>query len=115
MPLALRGSLHPDVEHAGRLTFYCAAQQGSSSSGSLSSDGFKGSSEYSKSQLEASSAQKETFFARKMQVQQHIILYTAPSDDCEHLKPCIVGEFKQLPRAWCSSILSCGPCLISAK
>ncbi|CAK0786036.1 hypothetical protein CVIRNUC_009249 [Coccomyxa viridis] len=39
----------------------------SSSSGSLPSEGFKGNSEYSRSQLETSAAQKETFFARKMQ------------------------------------------------
>ena len=42
--------------------------QASSSSGSLPSEGFKGNSEYSRSQLETSAAQKETFFARKMQV-----------------------------------------------
>lgn len=33
--------------------------------------GFKGSSEYSRSQLEASAAQKDTYFARKMQVPPH--------------------------------------------
>ena len=42
--------------------------QASSSSGSLPNEGFKGASEYSRSQLETSAAQKETFFARKMQV-----------------------------------------------
>ena len=42
--------------------------QASSSSGSLPSEGFKGNSEYSRSQLETSAAQNETFFARKMQV-----------------------------------------------
>ena len=50
--------------------------QASSSSGSLSNEGFKGNSEYSRSQLETSAAQKETFFARKMQVRlpaaQHV-------------------------------------------
>ena len=43
--------------------------QGSASSGSLEKDGFKSSSEYSRSQLDASAAQKESFFARKMQVE----------------------------------------------
>lgn len=56
--------------------------QSSSSLPSISSDGgFKGSSEYSQSQLEASAAQKESFFNRKMQV-QHLIsfhLYSFPS------------------------------------
>ena len=32
------------------------------------SGGFKGSSEYTRSQLEASAAQKDTYFSRKMQV-----------------------------------------------
>lgn len=53
----------------GGLTLRCV-QQASSSSGSLSSDGFKSNSEYSKSQLEASAAQKDGYFARKMQVRQ---------------------------------------------
>ena len=50
--------------------------QGSASSGSLEKDGFKSSSEYSRSQLEASAAQKESFFTRKMQV-EHLPVATA--------------------------------------
>ena len=52
------------------MLLHCA--QASSSSGSLPSEGFKGNSEYSRSQLETSAAQKETCFARKMQVRMPV-------------------------------------------
>ena len=47
----------------------CPLLQPSASAGSFSSEGgFRGNSEYTRSQLESSAAQKDNFFARKMQV-----------------------------------------------
>jgi len=64
--------------------------QQASSSGSLSGDGFKSNSEYSRSQLEASAAQKDGYFARKMQVRQLPI--PIPRKGSVWVQPCLLHQ-----------------------
>lgn len=80
--------------------------QSSSSVTSISSDGgFKGSSEYTRSQLEASAAQKDSFFSRKMQVRHFNRFKVLMQISCliqtvqsSHLKLYEIGNRKVYPK-----------------